>query len=169
MRDDELAAEAAEAFSHFDRVGAASEESQRIRGWALSLLCWDGLLPLAVIAAPKVVQFAMPMRQGALEITFVVVPVAAFVLRFVNGHMRFQSGQMYLWQLAVFYLAIFLLFIIDAMLTMAQMVNGPVTSETVQCLCAMYLIYLVLIAVALFPARALPAGETECIQSSVKS
>jgi hypothetical protein len=138
---------------------------QRYIDWLVNLFCWDGLLPFAVITAPKFVRFMLPMRPGALELTFVVVPITAFVMRYLNGRMRFQSGQMYLWQLFVFFLAIFVLFVLVALLILWQMVNARKAAPDVLFLCAMYLSYVTLIAIALFPACSPAASEIRNIQS----
>jgi hypothetical protein len=125
----------------------------KYREWALNILCWDGVLPVAVITVPKIVMLLFPMMPGARELTFIIVPVTAFVIRYVNGRMRFRSGELYIWQLVVFFMALCVLFVFDAILTMMQLVQKGVPREAYLTAGVIYLIYLSLMAIALFPAR----------------
>jgi hypothetical protein len=97
--------------------------------------------------------FLFPEKQGALELTFVIVPVTAFIVRYMIGRKRFQNGEMYAWQLAVFFLAILLLVVFDAMLIMFTLVKNGVPIEAWLTWLVIYLLYLTLMAVAQFPAR----------------
>jgi hypothetical protein len=160
MTDDELAAAAAEVFKHFDRREAASERTVRLKKWALSVLCWDGALPLAVVAVPKLVSMIFANRQGAMELTFVIVPVVAFVIRYLNGISRYRNHQLYVWQLVVFFAAILLLFALDALLILALIVqNGPPESFWAVWF-TLYGIYFAVMAIAMFPGRALAESQT---------
>lgn len=126
----------------------------RYSNWIMSLACWDGLLPLAVVASPAVVASIFPGRQGALELTFILVPITAFLLRAWNGRRRFLRGDMFIWQAVVFAIAISLLVLLDAMLIMFHIVNvGRVPVEAYYAWACLFFVYLTLMGVALFPAR----------------
>ena len=125
----------------------------KYREWALNILCWDGILPVAVITVPKIAMLLFPMMPGARELTFIIVPVTAFVIRYVNGRMRFISGELYIWQLVVFFMALCVLFVLDAIWTMMHLVQNGVPPEAYLTAAVIYLIYLSLMAIALFPAR----------------
>jgi hypothetical protein len=94
----------------------------------------------------------LPGRFGALEITFVVVPIVAFFIRAWHGRNRLLTRQMLVWQGVVFGLAIFLLFVLDAMLIMMQLVKNGVPIGAWHSVAALYLVYLMMMAVAFFPA-----------------
>lgn len=126
----------------------------RYSDWILSVLCWDGLLPLAVVASPTIVAFLLPGRQGALELTFVVVPITAFLSRAWNGRRRFLRGDMFVWQVVIFGFAILLLVLLDAMLIMFHLINvGRVPAEAYYTWACLFFVYLTLMGIALFPAR----------------
>jgi hypothetical protein len=121
--------------------------------WLLNILGWDGLLPVAVVAAPNLVALLFPGRQGALELTFVVVPIAAFLIRMANGVNRLRRGEFYFWQALLFGVAIFFLVGLDAALIMFHLINGGVGVGAWCALGGLYLVYLTMMAIALFPWR----------------
>lgn len=125
----------------------------RYSNWFWTVLCWDGLLPVTVIAAPHLVSLLLPRRPGALEMTFVVVPIVAFLIRASHGAKLLRGGNMHVWQIVVFGLAIFLLFVLDAMFIMIYMVKNGVPIAAWYTLAVLYLIYLAMMATALFPVR----------------
>ena len=152
MRDDELAASAAEVFKHFDRREAANEWALRLREWLILLFCWDGLLPIAVIGIPNLVKFLFPNWQIGLAILFVFVPVAALSIRFVIGWQRMQVGKAYGWQMVIFTVAISALFLFEAFILNDEIGNGPKIADP-QTLITMFAIYVTMMAIAMFPFR----------------
>jgi hypothetical protein len=121
--------------------------------WLLNVLGWDGLLPAIVVAAPSLVALIFPGRQGALELTFVVVPIAAFLIRMVNGSSRYSRGEFCRWQALLFGVAIFFLVGLDAALIMFHLINGGVGVDAWLMLGGLYAVYLVMMAIALYPLR----------------
>ncbi len=153
MTDDELKATAGEVFKHFDRRESASERTLRLREWAISVSCWDGALPLAVIAIPKGVSILFANRQGAMLLTCIYVPIVAFVIRYLNGISRYRNRQMYIWQLLLFFIAILLLFALDALLVLSIMVQNGMPDNFWAILLTMFGVYVAIMAIAMFPAR----------------
>jgi hypothetical protein len=152
MTDEELTAANKEEFKQFERSEAATERTLRLRDWLLSVLCWDGLLPIAVLTIPNLVAFLFPGWQFGIVMLGVFGPVIALCVRFVVGWKRMRSGQSYVWQLVVFTLAISALFLFEAFLLNDQIGGGPkIADPTV--LLVMFLSYLTMMALALFPFR----------------
>jgi hypothetical protein len=154
MSDDELEASAAEIFKHFDRCEAANGRLLHLREWALSLFCWDGLLPVAVIAIPNLLNFLLPKWDFGIAMLAVFGPVIALSIRFVIGWGRMRSGQVYVWQMVVFTAAISALFLFEAFLLNDQVGGGPKIADPTVIL-TMFLLYMALMAIALFPFRTL--------------
>lgn len=156
---DETGMMGSDVLRHFERSREAIDRPQQIRAWAISLICWDGALPFIVIAIPQLMALVFRARQGLLEITFVVVPTVAFVLRYVHGRNRFQSRLMHWWQLGLFFVAIFVLFAFDALVVLSAIVQGPVPGGFLTVCVIIYVVYLSIVAVALFPFRANPQAN----------
>ena len=152
MTDDELEVASSEVFKHFERSVVSSERILCLREWALSVVCWDGLLPIAVLAIPNLVALLLPNWQGVIASFAVFVPVVALSVRFVVGFNRMRSGKSYVWQTVVFTLAISALFLFEAFILNDQIGGGPkIADPTV--LLVMFLSYLTMMAIALFPFR----------------
>jgi hypothetical protein len=117
------------------------------------MLWWDGALPLSVMIIPALIRFLFANRQGFLEITFVVIPVVAFLIRMASGMSRFRSQQMYWWQLTFFFVAIFLLCVLDALLVLHALIQGPPPAGFWLVCLTIYAIYLAIIAIAMYPLR----------------
>jgi hypothetical protein len=153
MTDDESrAAAAADVFKHFERRKIAGERMLLLRDWALSVFCWDGLLPVVVITIPNLVALLLPNWQGGIAAFAVFTPVIALSVRFVVGWKRMRSGKSYVWQTIVFTIGISALFLFEAFVLNDQLGGGPkIADPTV--LLVMFLSYLAMMALALFPFR----------------
>ena len=150
MTDDELTGAVADVFKHFDRSEAVSERVLRLKEWALSVFCWDGLLPITVFSIPNLVKSLLPNWQFGLAVLAVFGPVIALSIRFVFGCKRMQRGQAYVWQTIVFTFAISALFLFEAFILNDQIGGGPkIADPTV--LVVMFFLYLAMMAIALFP------------------
>jgi hypothetical protein len=153
MTDDELTAIAAEVFKHFDRREAATERTIRLREWALSLFCWDGILPFTVIAISVALKLLVPKLEILHIFAIVVVPIAAFFVRLAIGNKHFQRVQHYGWQMVLFALAIFFLVSVDAFFIIIQVFPQQLEAGDWLTLGGLYLVYLLVVGVALFPLR----------------
>ncbi len=62
-------------------------KSQRVdyRNWLLSVIGWDGILPLIVILVPFAIRVCLPGHADVMVLTAVFLPIAAFLLRFGIG------------------------------------------------------------------------------------
>ncbi len=65
--------------------------------WLVQLLSWDGLLPLGCWGAIWVVQLFFIQRRGIVELTAVILPTAAFIVRMIVGWRSFQMDREPLW------------------------------------------------------------------------
>jgi uncharacterized membrane protein len=116
------------------------------------VVCWDGLLPIAVLAIPNLVALLFPNCQNLIAAFAVFTPVIALSVRFVVGWKRMRSGKSYVWQTIVFTIAISALFLFEAFVLNDQLGGGPkIADPTV--LLVMFLSYLSIMAIALFPFR----------------
>jgi hypothetical protein len=152
LTDEELVMAAAEVFQHFDRHEAADERTAQLRDWALSVFCWDGLLPVAVIAIPNLTKFVLPNWQFGLAMVAIFSPVVAFSVRFAYGWARMRRGQAYIWQTIIFTVAISALFLCEAFILNDQFGGGPKIAEPTVLL-VMFALYFTTVAIALFPFR----------------
>lgn len=150
MTDDELTAAAADVFKHFDRSEAVNERVLRLKEWALSVFCWDGLLPITVLSIPNLVKSLLPNWQFGLAMLAVFGPVIALSIRFVFGWKRMRRGQAYVWQTIVFTFAISALFLFEAFILNDQIGGGPKIADP-PVLVVMFFLYLAMMAIALFP------------------
>jgi hypothetical protein len=150
IKDDELTAAAAHLFSHFDCREAASQRTRQLWEWALSLISWDGILPIAVLATPNLMRLLLPNLNPVLAFMAVFGPVIALSIRFVIGWGRMRSGRAYVWQLIVFTVAISSLFLCEAFILNDQFGGGPKIADP-PALLVMFLVYLIMMAIALFP------------------
>ena len=125
----------------------------KFRQWALNIFCWDGVLPLVVCVAPLVVKLLFPARQGVSELTFIVIPVMAFMIRYVHGRKYRRPGEFLIWQTVLFFVAIFLLFVLDAALAMMHLVQNGAPLDAWATWGALYGVYLLIMAVAIYPTR----------------
>jgi len=154
MRDDELNAAAAEVFRHFERRESSHKSATIMIEWVLSVFCWDGLLPIAVVGIPTLVQLWMPNWQILLGLLFVICPVTAMSIRFVIGWQRMRRGQSYIWQMVLFIVGISSLFLFEMFILNDQIANWPKIADP-QVLLMMFAVYLSMMAIALLPVRAL--------------
>ncbi len=152
MTDDELKAFAGQVFAHFDHREAANERSRRLKDWALSVFCWDGILPLVVFALPGCVKLLLPRWDFGIAFIAVFVPVSALSIRFTIGWQMMRRSQSYIWQTVLFTVSISALFLFEAFVLNDQIGNGPKIADPIVLL-VMLLTYFALMSIALFPLR----------------
>ncbi len=126
--------------------------------WLLSLVAWDGILPVVVLFAPRLVKTLFPNQRQAMEITGALLPVAAFFVRFFVAKRHINSNRctrLTRWiQLATLCVAILVLLLIDTMLILADdLPNGALfaTPDDVTLFVVMVVMYLSCMAFALYP------------------
>lgn len=127
------------------------------------MLTWDGVLPLSILFVPPLVEAAIPNR-GALELLAVALPITFFFWRIVAGCRRIDANhcsarfqKLQVWSLV---LAVFLLVFFDAMTILLQaMPKGALDREDFTILSVMLVIYLIPMAIAMYPGRSQPLPE----------
>jgi hypothetical protein len=154
MTDDELNYSAKSDFLDWNRREAAEYRAKRYREWAVNLICWDGPLPAAIVAVPMTVNLLFPKQEALIVVTNIIVPITAFFIRAAVADRHFKEGEQYGWQQFLFVCSIFCLVFVDALVIVLQGVAGPVAIDEWLFLLALYLIYLPLIGLSLFPFRA---------------
>jgi hypothetical protein len=154
MTDDELTLSAEAVFLDLDRREAAEYRAKRYREWAINLICWDGPLPAAIVGIPMTVNLLFPKQEALIIFANIAVPITAFFIRAAVADRHFKEGEQYGWQQFLFVCSIFCLVFVDALAIVLQDGAGPVAITEWLFLLAMYLVYLPLIGLSLFPFRA---------------
>lgn len=154
--DDELNAVAADVFRYFDRREAADERKAQLKAWAWSILCWDGILPVAVVTIPSLLKVIAPNWKLGLALVCVFLPVVALSYRFVIGWARMRAGKSYAWQLIVFTLAISALFLFEAFILNDEIGGGPKIAN-LRALFVMFAMYVSMMSIALYPFQRVDA------------
>ena len=129
------------------------------RGWLVSVLCWDGILPICILATP---QLAISLGAGrpVTEFLSISMPIVAFFVRIEVGRRRIVANQggsiLRCFQFVVFFLAAVHLVCIDTlMLVSMEMNNGRLWANQADLLvwCILLLIYFLAMLFALYPGR----------------
>jgi hypothetical protein len=139
---------------------SAEYRARQYKEWALNLICWDGPLPAAIIVLPMTVSLLFPKQEALIIFTNIAVPITAFFIRAAAADRHFKEGVQYGWQQVLFLCSIFFLVFVDALAIVLQNVADPVAISEWLFLLAMYLVYLPLIGLSLFPFRT-GAGSTK--------
>lgn len=124
--------------------------------WLLTVICWDGLLPLVTAVLPLVVKLIAPNNRGAIELMAIILPVVFFLFRMTVGFKRIRDHQvpeaLRVLQYALFFTALFLLALIDALLVLIQIMPAGAFNQQDQLIAAaMFCIYLVAMTIAFYP------------------
>ena len=94
------------------------------RDWLIGFLGWDGALPAAVYLVPSLVKRLLPNQPGIIEVLAIVLPIAALFCRFVAGSRVIKANHCCGWcrrlQFASFGVALLILLLIDAVLTLSR-------------------------------------------------
>jgi hypothetical protein len=128
-------------------------------GWALRVLAWDAALPLCVALLPMGVELLFPNHRPAIELTAVVLPIAAFPLRAWAGlhHIMHNNSsfRLRILQLCAFCLGILPLALLDSVLILSHLMpvrafaNGG--GRTALVLAA--ILYVSLMTLSMYPGR----------------
>jgi hypothetical protein len=125
----------------------------RYTEWGLTVLCWDGLLPVVVVGVPAIIAFALPKQDDLHVLANIAIPIVAFFVRCVMAHRHFQGEEHYGWQGVIFVLAIFYLIFVETLLILFGDLRNGVRADDWYVLGLMYLVYLAMVGLSLFPFR----------------
>lgn len=130
----------------------------RYRVWALRVLAWDALLPVCVTFLPLAIKGLFPNQRGALELTAVILPIAAFFARFRAGrrHIRANlcASRVQRFQLVVFCLGILPLVLIDCAVILSELMPaGAFAAADYMALGIAVSFYLTAMIIAMYPGR----------------
>jgi hypothetical protein len=119
--------------------------------WLITIFYWDGALPLAAVAIPKLILSIFPPNEELVQVIAIVIPVIAFFLRGAHGYRCHRNRTFRLWQTALFVAGILLLALWEtAFILFIGMQNIALDSDWFV-LGVLYVVYLALMAVAFFP------------------
>lgn len=138
----------------------------RYSDWILTVLCWDGALPLAVFALPRLAMKVFPGRHGLMELTALVIPICAFFFRGAHGFTRYRNGGFRFWQTGLFVAAILLLALCDTVFILFVTIPNIAQDSDWHVLWVIYLIYVTLMAITFFPARTVVPAKPASISDS---
>ena len=124
--------------------------------WLLTVICWDGLLPLCVVVLPLAVKFFWPNNWGVIAIIAGVLPVVFFLVRLAIGYEHIRKHQvpeaLRLVQYTLFFTALFLLALIEGFVVLMQFVPGGAVGNVDHFITLMlFLIYLLAMVIAFYP------------------
>jgi hypothetical protein len=154
-----------------DEDSLVAEWQLDVRSWLVRVFPWDGVLPVCIALAPSVIGLVLPNKRGAIEITAVVLPIAAFLIRFRAGKRHIGSNHccaaMKIFQLCIFCLGILALVLVDAFVVLLHVIPwhaGAMTADDLLVLAIPVSIYLALMALAMYPGRRLVSVGNSCEQ-----
>jgi len=122
----------------------------RIQEWLLKLFLWDGMAPAIVVLTAPVCKLLFPGRPGFGELASIVVPIGAFLVRYVVGRRHFLEHSHCGWQVGLFFLAIVLLTLFDGFLIIFRLNERVAPPDWTPFLYA-YAVYFCMMAAAFFP------------------
>lgn len=131
--------------------------SPRILRRVIRMVSWDGMLPALIWSSPLVLRLLLPDQPIAIEAAAIILPMAAFFLRFRVGKRHIATNAcgtvMRGFQLVMLCIGIFLLVLIDAVMILAHIVPEGVAINTTDKLvfAGLYLSYLSAMALAMYP------------------
>ena len=122
--------------------------------WLVRLFGYDGLLPAFVLLLPAAL--ALLFQGWVIEFTAVALPIVAFLYRFAVGlRLIDQNGCnqiIRMLQKTALFLGLLVLLLVDAFMILAWSIPaGALKFEDYQITLLMYIIYLLLMALASFP------------------
>jgi hypothetical protein len=120
--------------------------------WALTVFCWDVLMPFVVILVPITANLMFPQQQVVAGTVSIFCTLIAYTIRFLIGWIKMRTGQLYIWQGIIFIVAVSLLFVLETIILTDQFRRGPRAAGPIALL-KMFLIYLALMGIAMFPFR----------------
>lgn len=132
--------------------------------WLLAVAIWDGLLPVAIVLLPMLIQLAVPNRREPIEVIAIVVPMAAFFVRMWVGAQRIRSNYCARWfqiiQFIGFVLGLFILVLLDAVVILSHiMPPGAFALSDYKIFAVMFGTYYLLMLFAMYPGRELVPDE----------
>lgn len=130
-----------------------------IRDWLRRLWFWDGALPLFVWSLPRAVSWLMPGARGPIELLGVLLPVTAFIVRFLAAMQVLRSRRHHPVvmgiKVVVLFLGLFFLMMIDAVMILRIIMPADAFGQPGDFvgLAVLYALYLAAMAFATFPGR----------------
>jgi hypothetical protein len=129
------------------------------RQWAIRVITWDTALPAVIAIVPIIVGFFFPNRRGFIEIIAVILPIVAFLLRFISGKRHIDSNGCSDFirniQLLVFCLGILPLVLFDCFFILFEVMpnGGALSLGDLIIFGIIFIYYLTMMTIAMYPGR----------------
>jgi hypothetical protein len=134
--------------------------------WALRVIAWDAVLPACIAFLPLGVKLLFPDRRGVMEVTAVILPIVALLLRFRAGKRHVASNRcpkaVQRFQFCVFCLGILPLALVDCVIILSDLMpkGALFATEEDRTIWAILLsIYLGSMIIAMYPGRTIPSPD----------
>lgn len=135
--------------------------------WFFRVLGWDGIMPVCIVLIPTLIKLLIPNNRGAVAVTVVLLPIAAFFVRLAIGIRHIAANHCAIavrrLQYFVFCLGIFLLIGVDTLLILShEMPKGAMFANTTDYLAfaSLFSIYLASMTIAMYPGRVHSLDDT---------
>lgn len=132
--------------------------------WLLRFLTCDGILLVCILAVPWVIQSALPNNRAVIEITAIVLPIAALFFRAVVGHRHIVSNNcspsFRRFQAFVFCLAVIVFLFVDCISILFHVMPKPALGGGDYLLFTILIgSYIIPMAIATYPGPPKPLPE----------
>jgi hypothetical protein len=143
----------------------------RFGDWLLRLITWDSLLPIVVFSIPALIHTLFPNNRGIIEITAVVLPIAACFIRMRAGRRHIAANNCSLrfrrFQTIALIFGLVWLAVIDAVIVLSRIVpQGAIAFRLID-YAIFAALYLPPMTFAMYPGRAW-SDESEADRFSSK-
>jgi hypothetical protein len=134
---------------------------KRYQEWALTVFCWDGILPITVAALTSLIVLLFPQNDEIQMVFAVSAPIAGFFARLWIGGRYFETHAHYRWQGALFFVGILWLIFLDCLWITLRQLDDGLSKDDWYAFALLYMPYLGMTAIALFPFRESMAAEPQ--------
>ena len=123
---------------------------KRYGRWLISIIYWDGILPMALLAIPGWLPLHL-LHDDVVCLIYVLLAIAFFFIRIRIACRRFQEADLLGWQWLAFWCGIILLMLLEVSLLGMRDMAHMVTAHDWRVWFVLYGVYWVLMAAAFFP------------------
>ena len=143
--------------SYLDVANDSTDRFRTLKTWIIRLLALDGLLPIAVVAVPQLIQFAFPDDFKAFAIVATLLLAIGCIYRFYTGRHHILTNHcgrsLRIVQTLALLFGIVVMVVSDCVMMVLTTIPGNANLRSFGVLILYYLVYIVFMIVALYPGR----------------